>query len=238
MAISPRFDAITLKCIDFESLLCLCETSKSLYSLLTNIHRDVPKNESKLFKHQFNRFYQVREKLYHEDRKVNHYDYMILEDTFIKIDNLQIYKFCAIDKINNQKPVTINIAFRYKNDDEVYINLSERCKRAIFATIRQKRPLSYNCVDFIMESVGRYKPTAPNCLDGNWIEAPLDESTLIAGDIVALLKRAKYKHFAIYAINGVYLSKFGSGYNYILPATLPEMMKAYKATRSIKLINY
>lgn len=244
MAISPRPDAITaidhsllyklFRFVNFTSFLNICQTSKSLFSHMANIHREVPEDESKLFKHQYNRIFQIREKLYYGDKEVNHFDYIILEDTFIKAHSMQLYKFSTINKICAFEPA-INILFRYKNSDETLIELSARCKRSILNVTFKKRPQSYNCVDFIMDSVGLYNSKKPNTLKGHWLEEPLDESTLISGDIIALKRKSKLKHFAIYAINGIYLSKFGSGHTDILPSTLEEMTKLYRATTATKM---
>lgn len=87
-----------------------------------------------------------------------------------------------------------------------------------------------------MDCAGRYNEKKPNQFRGPWIGEELIGATLFLIDIIALCDdKDEYLHFAIYAENGIYLSKLGVEYKGVLPFTLKAMMKGYGATIAYKI---
>lgn len=210
--------------LDFGAYLPACQVNKHLYKVLTDVHREVEEDVS-LFQNQVNRLFYVR--------KLNSFDYIILESAFVRLDTIKMNIFI----FDPNRAPSANVVLLCQNDEKIILDLSEQCKKVIFeVSTGNNRQANYNCVDFIMDSVGRYDEKKPNELRGPWKKEPLIEATLFPGDIIALCDdKNEYIHFAIYAENGIYLSKLGVEYEGILPFTLKSMMKGYGATIAYKI---
>jgi hypothetical protein len=212
--------------LDFGAYLPACQVNRHLYKVLTDVHREV-KEDIILFNNQVDRLFSVK--------KLNSCDYVILESTFVRVDTIKMNVF-IFDP--NRNP-SANVVLLCQNNEEIILDLSDQCKKVIFeVSTGNNRPDNYNCVDFVMDSIGRYDEKKFNELSLIKREK-LIEATLFPGDIIALCDdEDEYLHFALYAENGIYLSKLGVEYEGVLPFTLKSMMKGYGAKYAYKMKTY
>lgn len=227
-----RLEQLLLKVfrfIDFESLLNTCQTSKHLYTVLTNVHRNISEDDASLCEHQCNRMLIIRHRQLYGNKPPNFFDYLIPENATAKHLNTSFSSCRATENFD-----LINIIFRKVNSEEIHINLSEQCKKTIAAVCTNRRPDWYNCADFAMECMNKYDANAPNDLQICYEHKVCNELTLVSGNIIVLFGKKEFKHIAIYATNGIYLSKYGTIPG-IRASTLKQMMEAYEADCAYKL---
>ena len=133
----------------------------------------------------------------------------------------------------------LHIIYQIEDSKGIHVEdtLSEQCKKTILDFASKGRPIKdYCCTDFLTDSYGLYSDQRVNHISSSsWRLDPLDEAALAPGDGITILDKDKtLAHYAIYLIDGVYLSVFGKE-GPLVAATLDEMMEAYNGEDVAKI---
>jgi hypothetical protein len=131
----------------------------------------------------------------------------------------------------------LSLLFKIEDEKEICLDTSlpKKCNDTLLKYLLNGRPSpKYCCVDFLMDTVGRYSDLTVNHIVGHWIEQEYEETSLNTGDGIVIYNEVKKPvHFAIYLCNCIYLSLFGSS-GPLIATTLNEMKTGFGGVTAYK----